>query len=82
MSTGSLDGAVLLRPRPKTHPSVNLVLLPLLPTPVPRDPLPSEIWARILQHTIGPEPDARTAREGQAARLRLVQVCKSFKASL
>ncbi|KIM23790.1 hypothetical protein M408DRAFT_332154 [Serendipita vermifera MAFF 305830] len=82
MSTASLsqvDSVVLLKPRPKTHPSVNLVLLPLLPTPSPRDPLPSEIWARILRHTMEPEPDARTAWEGQAARLRLVRVCKSFK---
>jgi hypothetical protein len=81
MPTGTLDGVVLLKPRPKTHPSVRLRLLPLLPTPIPKDPLPSEIWARILQHTIGPEPDARTAWEGQTARLRLVLVCKSFKVS-
>ena len=79
MSTGSLDRVVLLKPRPKTHPSVTLALVPLLPTRPARDPLPSEIWARILQHTIGPEPDARTACEGQAARLRLALVCKSFK---
>jgi hypothetical protein len=71
---------VLLKPRPKTHPSVNIVLVPLLPTRPARAPLPEDIWIRVLKHTIGSEPDAQTAREGQAARLGLIRVCRAFKA--
>ncbi|KAG8836395.1 hypothetical protein FRC17_003305 [Serendipita sp. 399] len=70
---------ILLRPRPLTHPNVNIVLVPLLPTAPPKDPLPSDIWGRILKHTIGPELDAKSAQQGQAFRKRLLLVSRTFK---
>jgi hypothetical protein len=71
---------ILLHPRPRTHPEIKFVLVPLLPTPK-CVPLPGEIWRRILRWIMQPEQDPRTAWEGQRVRLALVRVCKSFKVS-
>lgn len=70
--------SILLHPRPRTHPEIQLTLVPLLPTPKCVQ-LPGEIWTRILRWTMRPEQDPRTAWEGQRIRLVLVHVCKSFK---
>ncbi|CAG7853688.1 SubName: Full=Uncharacterized protein {ECO:0000313/EMBL:CCA73627.1} [Serendipita indica DSM 11827] len=69
---------VLLRPRAATHPSVHLVLLPLLPTAPQRAPIPSELWGRILRNTISSRSDTKSQDE-QSALLKLVLVCKAFK---
>jgi hypothetical protein len=70
--------SILLHPRPRTHPEIQLTLVPLLPTPKCVQ-LPGEIWARILRWTMQPEQDPRTAWEGQRVRLVLIRVCKFFK---
>ncbi|PVG01830.1 hypothetical protein CPB86DRAFT_752506 [Serendipita vermifera] len=82
MSTTNTQQTQVLRPRPKTHPNRIIPLMALLPPPPPKPLLPLEVWRRVFTHTVGPEMDAQSARQGQMARKVLLTVCRDFKEAM
>ncbi|KAF8079026.1 hypothetical protein FPV67DRAFT_92366 [Lyophyllum atratum] len=61
----------LLSPRPYAQFSGKLLLLPLLPSPRPLKPLPSEIWSEIVAYVLLSEGTAGVAGT-------LLRICKGF----
>ncbi|KAH0591173.1 hypothetical protein J132_04846 [Termitomyces sp. J132] len=68
--SSSHDG-ILLLPRPYARRSGKLLLLPLLPSPQPLRPLPSEVWSEIVAYVLLSEGTAEIAS-------RLLRICKGF----
>lgn len=70
---------VLLRPRPFAKSAGRLVLLPLLPQRTSIEPLPSEVWTRILHHVFTEYNQHMSNANTVTWRRDLLLVCKSLR---
>ncbi|KAF5384992.1 hypothetical protein D9615_001181 [Tricholomella constricta] len=67
----SASHSILLSPRPYAQFSGKLLLLPLLPSPKPLKPLPTEIWSEIVAYVLLFEGTTGVAGT-------LLRICKGF----
>ncbi|GJE87688.1 hypothetical protein PsYK624_037710 [Phanerochaete sordida] len=73
--------SILLRPRPFAKAAGRFILLPLLPRKATSQPLPSEVWTKILGYVFADYRLREQASHGEVAlkRLNLLLVCKSLR---
>ncbi|KAI0003363.1 hypothetical protein BJV74DRAFT_813412 [Russula compacta] len=81
-STYTETPAIFLRPRPLARTPGSFILLPLLPRPRPVQPLPAEVWSKVLSYVVDDGEEGRMGVGERRTLLRekwqLLFVCRTW----